>query len=118
MAPTTLTILRRRAVGLVQASLVLGGMLGAIAVGGGHAEARVPAGATGPEADSCRYYQNIYDILARDLAEARTVEEQRSLRRQIERVQNVWDYNCKALFGSLSRDVVMAPAVPGAMSMH
>jgi hypothetical protein len=115
---TTLATLRRRAIGLVQASLVLGGMVAAIAMGGGRAEARVPAGATGPEADFCRYYQNVYDILARDLAEARTVEEQRSIRRQIERVQNVWDYRCRAAFGSLSRDTVMAPDLASGMAMR
>jgi hypothetical protein len=110
-----LRTLRTRTFGLLRASLVLGGLMAPIALGGmGRAEARVPEGATGGQAAYCRHVQSLYDNLVRDLAMARTVEEQRSLKRQIERLQNVWAVHCRDPFGSISRDVVLVPEVLGA----
>jgi hypothetical protein len=120
MRATTSHQLQARGLRALHAALVLGGLIAATALGTpGSAEARVPPGATGAEAEFCRSYQNIYDNLVRELSLAVTPAERESLRRQIQRVQNVWDYRCKERFGLISRDVVLAGdvvAAPGVLT--
>lgn len=99
--------LRTRALGLLRASIILGGVLAPVAFGGmGRAEARVPDNATGSQAEYCRGLQSEYDSLVQELAAARGSEEQRRISRQIAHLQEVWYHRCKPAFGFIEKSKI------------
>jgi hypothetical protein len=109
MQTSTIHTLRQRGLGMVRVTAVLGGLV-ATSFFGTVAEARVPDGATGSQAEYCRGIQNEYDTLVQELALARSIEEQRRISRQIAHLQELWYHRCKPAFGNLA-EFKLNPAV-------